>query len=132
MKQASESVFGRMPLLPGEREYGTLGANSTCFAYGVATWCFLTGGYVAELVPAFEGLVCLVAGNMLGVLLASLPLQSKPATARQTDARLFTSAGISSRRKPDAWPLGRRENGAHWKTLRIISFLRLILTNRFG
>jgi len=63
-----------MPLLPGEREYGTLGANSTCFAYGVATWCFLTGGYVAELVGAVEGLICLVAGNMIGVLLASLPL----------------------------------------------------------
>ncbi|MDE0884180.1 MAG: cytosine permease [Myxococcota bacterium] len=74
MSDSSESVFGRMPLLPGEREYGTLGANSTCFAYGVATWCFLTGGYVAELVGALEGLICLVAGNMIGVLLASLPL----------------------------------------------------------
>ena len=63
-----------MPLLPEEREYGTLGANSTCFAYGIATWCFLTGGYVAELVGAFEGLVCLVAGNMIGVFLATLPL----------------------------------------------------------
>ena len=74
MSDSPESVFGRMPLLPEEREYGTLGANSTCFAYGVATWCFLTGGYVAELVGAFEGLVCLVAGNMIGVFLASLPL----------------------------------------------------------
>ena len=74
MKQASQSVFGRMPLLPAEREYSTLGANTTCFAYGVATWCFLTGGYVAELVGAVEGLICLVAGNMIGVLLASLPL----------------------------------------------------------
>ena len=74
MKDSPESVFGRMPLLPSEREYGTLGANSTCFAYGVATWCFLTGGYVAQLVGAVEALICLVAGNMIGVFLASLPL----------------------------------------------------------
>ena len=45
---------------------------------------------------------------------------------------LSTSSGISSRREPNACPLGRRENRAHWKTLRIISFLRLIRTNRFG
>ena len=38
-----ESLFGRLPLLPGEREYGTFGAHNTCFAYAVATWCFLTG-----------------------------------------------------------------------------------------
>ena len=53
-----QGVFGRMPLLLAEREYGTAGAHATCFAYGVATWCFLTGGYVAELVGAVEGLVC--------------------------------------------------------------------------
>lgn len=74
MSESQESIFSRMPLLPSEREYGTLGANSTCFAYGVATWCFLTGGYVAELVGAVEALICLVAGNMIGVFLASLPL----------------------------------------------------------
>ena len=36
-----ESVFGRMPVLLGEREYGTAGAHATCFAYAVATWCCL-------------------------------------------------------------------------------------------
>ena len=45
-----DSVLGRMPVLLDEREYGTVGAHTTCFAYAVATWCFLTGGYVAELV----------------------------------------------------------------------------------
>lgn len=69
-----QGVFGRMPLLLAEREYGTAGAHATCFAYGVATWCFLTGGYVAELVGAVEGLVCLVAGNLVGVFLTSMPL----------------------------------------------------------
>lgn len=71
---AQESVFGRMPVLLGEREYGTAGAHTTCFAYAVATWCFLTGGYVAELVGAVQGIVCLVAGSLLGVFVTTMPL----------------------------------------------------------
>ncbi len=42
--EGEERAFGRMPLLLGEREYGTAGAHTTCFAYAVATWGFLTGG----------------------------------------------------------------------------------------
>jgi len=68
------SVYGRMPLLPSEREYGTLGANGTCFAYAIATWAFLTGGYAAQLVGAWQGMVCLIAGNLIGVFLISAPL----------------------------------------------------------
>lgn len=70
----SLSVYGRVPLLLGEREYGTWSANGTCFAYAIATWCFLTGGFAAQLVGAVQGFVCLVAGNIIGVFLVSLPL----------------------------------------------------------
>ena len=69
-----DRAFGRMPLLLGEREYGTSGAHTTCFAYAVATWCFLTGGFVADIVGAVEGTVCLIAGNLIGVFLATMPL----------------------------------------------------------
>lgn len=69
-------VFGRMPVLLSEREYGTATAHTTCFAYAVATWCFLTGGYVAELVGAVEGLVCLVAGSVVGVFVTTMPLST--------------------------------------------------------
>lgn len=69
-----ESVFGRMPVLLGEREYDTGGAHATCFAYAVATWCFLTGSYAADLVGAVQGVVCLVAGSLIGVFLASMSL----------------------------------------------------------
>ena len=65
---AEEYAFSRMPLRLGEREYGTRGAHTTCFAYAIATWCFLTGGFVAELVGAVEGTVCLIAGPV-GILL---------------------------------------------------------------
>jgi NCS1 family nucleobase:cation symporter-1 len=71
---AQDSVLGRMPVLLGEREYGTVGAHMTCFAYAVATWCFLTGGYVAELVGAVQGIVCLVAGTLIGLFVTTMPL----------------------------------------------------------
>jgi len=67
-----ESIFGRLPLLPDEREYDTRGAHATCFAYAVATWCFLTGGYVALYVGAIKGAICLVAGSMIGCYLTTM------------------------------------------------------------
>jgi NCS1 family nucleobase:cation symporter-1 len=69
-----ESLFGRLPLLPSEREYGTFGAHNTCFAYAVATWCFLTGSYVADLVGAVQGVVCLIAGSLIGIFLTSMSI----------------------------------------------------------
>src|SRR5262249_13115759 len=39
-----EALFGRLPLLPREREYSTRGIMATGFAYAVAAWCFLIGG----------------------------------------------------------------------------------------
>jgi len=69
-----DSAFGRLPLLIGEREYGTASAHTTCFAYAIATWCFLTGSYVAELVDAVQGTVCLIAGNMIGIFITTMAL----------------------------------------------------------
>lgn len=69
-----DSVFGRLPLTIGEREYGNPGAHATCFAYAIATWCFLVGSYAADLVGAVEGTVCLLAGNLIGVFLTTMPL----------------------------------------------------------
>lgn len=68
------SIFGRMPVLLAEREYGPAGAHATCFAFAIATWCFLVGGYTAELVGAVQGTVCLLAGNLIGVFLTTMPL----------------------------------------------------------
>jgi hypothetical protein len=66
-------VFSRLPLLPDEREYGALSAHGTCFAYAIATWCFLVGSYAADLVGAVEGTICLIAGNVIGVFLTGMP-----------------------------------------------------------
>ncbi len=71
---AQAPVFSRLPLRLGEREYGTFGAHGTCFAYAIATWCFLVGSYAAELVGAVQGTICLIAGNLIGVFLTTMPV----------------------------------------------------------
>ena len=70
------STYGREPMLPDEREYKFWGAHGTCFAYTIATWCFLTGGYVANYVGAVEGIVCLIAGNLIGTFLVAASLST--------------------------------------------------------
>ncbi|HNP35355.1 MAG TPA: cytosine permease [Woeseiaceae bacterium] len=70
------SVYGRAPTLPQEREYGFWGAHGTCFAYSIATWCFLTGSFTANYVGAVQGIVCLLAGALIGVLMVAPPLSA--------------------------------------------------------
>ena len=67
-----ESQFGRLPLLPAEREYGPLGAHATCFAYAVATWCFMIGGIVSNRAGAIQGAVALTAGVLIGVFITNM------------------------------------------------------------
>jgi len=68
------STYGREPLLPSEREYKFWSAHGSCFAYAIATWCFLTGGITAQYVGALQGMVCLIAGNLIGTFLVSASL----------------------------------------------------------
>ncbi|HEU4401432.1 MAG TPA: cytosine permease, partial [Candidatus Polarisedimenticolia bacterium] len=43
-----------------------------CFAFAVATWCFMIGGYAAALVGAVQGMICLVSGCVLGIFLTTM------------------------------------------------------------
>ncbi|MDQ7826727.1 MAG: cytosine permease [Candidatus Eremiobacteraeota bacterium] len=67
-----EAIFGRLPLLPSEREYSLYGISATGFAYAVATWCFLIGGYASSYVGAVQGLVVLIAGCVIGVAISAV------------------------------------------------------------
>jgi len=67
-----ESLFGRLPLLPWEREYGHAGAHTMCFAYAVATWCFMVGGFIAKYTGAVEGLICVLAGSVAGTFVVTM------------------------------------------------------------
>jgi hypothetical protein len=66
-----EALFGRLPLVRGEREYSTKGILATGFTYAVAAWCFLIGGYAANVVGAAQGVVALIAGCVMGVTLSA-------------------------------------------------------------
>ena len=66
-----EALFGRLPLLKEEREYSTRGIISTGFTYAVAAWCFLIGGYSANVVGAVQGLVTLICGCTIGVIVSA-------------------------------------------------------------
>ena len=70
----SDSVYGRLPLRLSERTYSSFQAHGACFAYAIATWCFLVGSYAANLVGAVEGTICLMAGNLIGTFLCTMPL----------------------------------------------------------
>jgi NCS1 family nucleobase:cation symporter-1 len=63
-------------MLPREREYKFWSSHGTCFAYSIATWCFITGGVTAQYVGAIQGMVCLIAGNLIGTFLASASLSA--------------------------------------------------------
>ena len=52
---SEDALYGRLPLLRGEREYTTRSILATGFAVSVAAWCFLIGGYAANVVGALQG-----------------------------------------------------------------------------
>ena len=69
---AREAKFSSMPLLKEERMYGmgdSLFANT---GYGVATWCFLTGGLLAGILSFKMALITALAGNLIGTLLVAV------------------------------------------------------------
>lgn len=67
-----EAVCGRLPLLRTEREYSFWSISATGFAYAVATWCFLIGGYAASIVGARQGIAALIAGSTIGVAISAV------------------------------------------------------------
>ena len=66
------ALFGRLPTLETEREYGTAGTLVASLHYAVAAWALLVGGYAAEVLGAVPGLLTLLAGNLCGVGLAAM------------------------------------------------------------
>jgi nucleobase:cation symporter-1, NCS1 family len=70
-----EALMGRLPILRDERPYrGYFVGISVFFAYGVATWAFLTGGYVGTVVNAPLGIAAFFAGQLLGLVLGAFSI----------------------------------------------------------
>ncbi len=69
---AKEAKFSSMPLLKSERMYGLGDSIFANTGYGIATWCFLTGGLMASITSFKMAIVTCLAGNLIGTLLVAL------------------------------------------------------------
>jgi len=75
-----EAIQGTWPVLPEERNWGTLGFTAVAISAGVAAWGYMIGGYVAYYLNAFMGTLAMVAGSLTGmyfVVLATIPVSSR-------------------------------------------------------
>ena len=75
-----EAVTGSMPLIRREQTWGKFAIFGNTASAAVATWCFLTGGYIAYYLPAGPGAIAITTGTLLGVciaLFAALPQATK-------------------------------------------------------
>ncbi len=69
---AKEAKFSSMPLLKSERMYGLGDSIFANTGYGIATWCFLTGGLMASITSFKMAIITCLAGNLIGTLLVAL------------------------------------------------------------
>lgn len=69
---AKEAKFSSMPLLKSERMYGLGDSVFANTGYGIATWCFLTGGLMASITSFKMAIITCLAGNLIGTLLVAL------------------------------------------------------------
>ncbi|MGI6736955.1 MAG: cytosine permease [Anaerovoracaceae bacterium] len=67
-----EAKFSSMPLLKSERMYGMMDSIFANTGYGIATWCFLTGGLLATIVSFKMAIITALAGNLLGTMLVAV------------------------------------------------------------
>jgi NCS1 family nucleobase:cation symporter-1 len=74
------AVEGSWPVLPAERTWSRIALFGVSVSTGIATWCFLIGGYVAYYLPAVSGTLVMIAGALFGMLL--LAISALPVTAK--------------------------------------------------
>jgi NCS1 family nucleobase:cation symporter-1 len=71
-KYTKESQFNIIPITKSERTLGFLDSSLVNTGWGIATWCFLTGGLLSTIVDFKTGVICALVGNTIGVVLCSL------------------------------------------------------------
>lgn len=74
------STESSLPLLKSEKTWGPLAIFGNTASAAVATWCFLTGGFVAYYLSAGQGAIAITAGTLIGVfiaLFAALPAATR-------------------------------------------------------
>jgi len=77
LHQAAE---GSWPVLPQERNWGTLGLYAVTLSAGIAAWSYSIGGAVSWYLNATMGTFAMIAGALVGmyfVTLAAMPISVK-------------------------------------------------------
>ncbi|MDD4592359.1 MAG: hypothetical protein PHG06_18310, partial [Parabacteroides sp.] len=71
-KYAKEAQFSTLPIVRKERPYGFMDSSFVNTGWGIATWCFLTGGLLAGLVDFKTAVLACLTGNVIGVALVAV------------------------------------------------------------
>ncbi|OBF20959.1 cytosine permease [Mycobacterium sp. ACS4331] len=71
-KVDKEAIFGIVPLLKGERTFGFWDFFLVLSGYGIATWCYSQGAYIASLTGFKEMTISIFAGNLLFITIICL------------------------------------------------------------
>lgn len=66
------AAFGTLPVLKEERELSFLDYSWINIGLAIATWAFLLGASTAMFVGAWDGLLAIVIGNIIGVSIISV------------------------------------------------------------
>jgi len=75
-----EALEGSWPVMPQERNWGTLGIFAVTISAGIAAWSYSIGGAVAWYLNASMGTFAMIAGALVGmyfVTLAAMPISVK-------------------------------------------------------
>ncbi len=62
-------VFGIMPVMGKERIWGSIDMIIMLVGFGVASWCFLLGGWIAGIVDFRQSLGTILFGNAISIFL---------------------------------------------------------------
>ena len=60
-----ETYYGIIPVLSNERLYGFKEAVLVTAGYGIATWCFVQGAFIASVLPFYMAIIATLAGILL-------------------------------------------------------------------
>ncbi|MDO4518132.1 MAG: cytosine permease, partial [Bacillota bacterium] len=88
---AKEAKFSSMPLLKSERMYGMGDSIFANTGYGIATWCFLTGGLLAGILNFKMALLTALAGNLIGTLFVAIAVS---VISHKYGIDTYTSIGV--------------------------------------
>lgn len=67
-----ETFYGIIPLLSNERLYGFKDSFLITAGYGIATWCFVQGAYIASVLPFYLAILVTLAGIIMFAIPAFL------------------------------------------------------------